>query len=298
MDNKGLLYGVAAYSAWALLPIYWRTIEALPALEILAQRMVWSFLFLMLLLTYRRQWTWWRAARRNRRTLAIYLTTAVLLTINWGVYIWGVNAGFIVETSLGYFINPLVNVLLGMLFLGERLRRWQMVAVGSAAVGVLYLTFSYGALPWIALTLAFSFGTYGLLRKKAPLASVEGLSMETGIMFFPALIFLGYLQLTKTAVFPHATPLVNWLVPLAGVATALPLIWFGMAAQRVTLTTLGILQYIAPTGQFLIGVLLYGEPFPRERLVGFSFIWVALLIYTVERLIVSRKSARMKYANP
>ncbi len=296
MDNKGLLYGVAAYTIWAMLPIFWRTIEALPALEILGQRMAWSFVFLMLLLAVRRQWAWVRTARHSPRTILIYLTTAILLTVNWGVYIWGVNAGFIVETSLGYFINPLINVLLGVLFLGERLRRWQIVAVGSATIGVLHLTFNYGSLPWIALTLALTFGFYGLLRKKAPLESVEGLSLETGLMFFPALVYLGYLTWSGTAVFPHASTLVNWLVPLAGLATALPLIWFGMAAQRITLTTLGILQYIAPTGQFLIGVLLYNEPFPRERLIGFSFIWVALIIYTAERLIISRKAAQINYA--
>lgn len=298
MNNKGLFYGIAAYSAWALLPIYWRTIEVISALEILGQRIVWSFLFLLLLLAFRRQWAWIRIARRNGRTLLIYLTSALLLTINWGVYIWGVNAGFIVETSLGYFINPLINVLLGVVFLGERLRRWQLVAVGSATFGVLYLTFSYGALPWIALILALSFGFYGLLRKKAPLASIEGLSLETGLMAVPALLFLGFLQSSGMAVFPNVSPLVLFLVPLMGVATTLPLIWFGLAAQRVTLTTLGILQYIAPTGQFLIGVLLYHEPFPHERLIGFSFIWVALIIYTVERIITNRKMAQINYARP
>lgn len=298
MDNKGLFYGLAAYTAWGLLPIYWRTIEALSALEILGQRMVWSLLFLALLLAYRRQWQWLRPALQSRRTLLIYLTTAVLLSLNWGVYIWGVNAGFIVETSLGYFINPLINVLLGVLFLGERLRRGQMIAVTSATIGVLYLTITHGSLPWIALVLGFSFGFYGLLRKKAPLESIEGLTLETGFMFLPALILLGYMQVMGTAVFPHATPFVNALVPLVGIATTLPLIWFGLAAQRVTLTTLGILQYIAPTGQFLIGVLIYGEPFPRERMIGFCFIWIALLIYTAERIILSRRAAQIRYANP
>lgn len=296
MDNKGLLYGVAAYLAWGLLPLYWRTIDELSSLEILAQRVVWSLLFLALLLTWRRQWGWLAGTLRNRRMLLTYLLTAVLLTANWGIYIWGVNAGFIVETSLGYFINPLVNVLLGVVFLGERLRRWQLVAVGSATAGVLYLTLSYGGLPWIALTLAFSFGFYGLLRKKAPLGAVEALTLETGWMFLPALAFLLYLQVQGTAVFPYAAPVVNALVPLAGLATTFPLIWFGLAARRVTLTTLGILQYIAPTGQFLIGVLVYNEPFPRERLIGFGFIWIALFIYTTERIVLSRR-ARMQYAN-
>ncbi|MCA9932844.1 MAG: EamA family transporter RarD [Ardenticatenaceae bacterium] len=297
MDNKGLLYGIAAYTAWGLLPVYWKAIQALPALEILGHRMVWSLLFLLLLLGYRRQWGWLRPTLRNKRLLLTYLVTAVLLAINWWVYIWAVNAGFIVEASLGYFISPLVNVLMGVFFLGERLRPWQLIAVASATIGVLYLTITFGSLPWIGLVLALTFGTYGLLRKKAPLESIEGLSLEMGLMFLPALAYLIYLEVSGTAVFPHTTFSTNLLVSLVGAATALPLLWFGTAAHRVTLTTLGILQYIAPTGQFLIGVLVYGEPFPPERLIGYSLIWVALVIYTAERIVLSRRS-KMRFARP
>lgn len=292
MQNKGILYGVAAYTAWGLLPIYWKLLGAVPALEILSHRMVWSLLFLLLLLRYRQQWGWLRPALRNWRTVLLYLVTAVLLSVNWGVYIWAVNSGHIVEGSLGYFMNPLVNVLLGVLLLHERLRPWQIVAVAAAVLGVVLLTLRVGRLPWIALTLAFSFGFYALLRKKAPLDSLPGLSLETALMFIPALIYVVWTQARGTAVFLHADLRIALLLPLAGVVTALPLLWFGTAAQHVTLTTLGILQYIAPTLQFLLGVLVYGEPFDQGKLLGYSFIWLALIIYTVERIRYYRHQVR------
>lgn len=288
MQNKGIIYGVAAYTAWGLLPIYWKLIHTVPALEILSHRMIWSLLFLVLLLSYRSQWAWLRPALRNRRTVLIYLVTAVLLSVNWGVYIWSVNTNHIVESSLGYFINPLVNVLLGVLLLGERLRRWQLVAIAAAVIGVAYLTLRLGHLPWISLTLAGTFGFYGLLRKKAPLDSLPGLSLEMAWMFVPALGYMLWVQGNGTAVFLHTDLRTNLLLPLTGLATAFPLLWFGTAAQQVTLTTLGILQYIAPTGQFLLGVLLYGEPFDQHKLIGFSLIWIALIIYTVERTVYYR----------
>lgn len=292
MQNKGILYGVAAYTAWGLLPIYWKLLGAVPALEILSHRMVWSLLFLLLLLRYRKQWGWLRPALRNWRTVLLYLVTAVLLSVNWGVYIWAVNSGHIVEGSLGYFMNPLVNVLLGVVLLRERLRRWQVVAVVAAVLGVVLLTLRVGRLPWIALTLAFSFGFYALLRKKAPLDSLPGLSLETALMFIPALIYVVWTQARGTAVFLHTDLRIALLLPLAGVVTALPLLWFGTAAQHVTLTTLGILQYIAPTLQFLLGVLVYGEPFDQGKLLGYSFIWLALIIYTVERIRYYRHQVR------
>ena len=296
MQNKGIIHGVAAYTVWGLLPIYWKLIGSVPPLEILSHRMVWSLLFLLLLLALRQQWQWLRPALRNGKTVLIYLVTAVLLSINWGVYIWAVNAGHIVESSLGYFINPLVNVLLGVILLQERLRPWQIVAVVVASLGVLYLTFHTGRPPWIALTLAFTFGFYGLLRKKAPLPSLHGLSLEMGLMFLPALGYMLWTQIRGTAVFLH-TDLqhINLLLPLAGIVTALPLLWFGTAAQHVTLTTLGILQYAAPTLQFLLGVLAYGEPFNQDKFLGFSLIWIALIIYTTER--IKHHHAQLKQAN-
>lgn len=285
--SKGTLTAATAYILWGFFPVYWKLLQNVSALEILGNRMTWSLIFLLGVLAYRQHWSWIRPALQNRKILLTFAITAILLSINWGTYIWAVNAGFIVETSLGYFINPLVNVLLGVVLLKEKLRPGQLIAVIIALLGVLYLTFSYGSLPWIALTLAFSFGFYGLLRKTAALGSLEGLSLETGILFLPALAYLFYLQFEGTAAFGHSDLRTNLLLAFAGVATAVPLLLFAAGARQITLITLGILQYIAPTIQFLLGVLVYHEPFDTQRLIGFALVWLALLIYTTESLIRS-----------
>jgi chloramphenicol-sensitive protein RarD len=290
--NKGILYAAAAYILWGLLPIYWKVLQAVPAIEILSHRMVWSLFFVGLLLAYRRHWGWLRPALRNRRIVLTFFVTAVVLSLNWFVYIWGVNAGHIVETSLGYFINPLVNVLLGVIFLKERLRPGQMLAITLAVGGVLYLTISYGTFPWIALTLAFSFGLYGLLRKTAALPSTEGLFLETALMFLPAFLFLLYREWQGTAAFGHLGAFTTFLLAFSGVATGVPLLLFAAGARLITLTNLGLLQYVAPTLQFLIGVLIYHEEFSQARVIGFTVIWVALLIYTAESLL-SYRSQRL-----
>jgi chloramphenicol-sensitive protein RarD len=288
--DKGITYGVAAFTLWGFFPIYWKALHEAQAAEILAHRMAWSLVFVLLLLGWQQRWHWIRQAVRTPRILATSLATGSILALNWFVYIWAVNAGYIVETSLGYFINPLVNVLLGFLFLGERLRSGQAGAVAIALGGVLYLTLSYGALPWIALTLAFSFGIYGLLRKTAALNALEGLSLETGILFLPAVGYLVYLEWQGTAVFGHGGWQLNFLLLFSGVATALPLLLFAMGARRIRLTTMGILQYLAPSLQFLIGVFIYGENFGRDRMIGFSLIWIALLIYTLEAIFSARRA--------
>jgi chloramphenicol-sensitive protein RarD len=293
--SKGTLTAAAAYILWGFFPIYWKLLQNVTALEILAHRMTWSLVFLLAILAYKNHWSWIRPALKNRKILLTFLTTAVLLSVNWGIYIWGVNAGFIIETSLGYFINPLVNVLLGVLFLKEKLRPGQLLAVLIALAGVLYLTFSYGTLPWIALTLAFSFGFYGLLRKTAALGSLEGLSLETGLLFLPALAFLIFLQFNGTAAFARTDLRTTLLLAFAGVATAVPLLLFAAGARQITLITLGILQYTAPTIQFLIGVLLYKEPFDTQRLLGFALVWLALLIYTGESLYRAQHTHRLRY---
>jgi chloramphenicol-sensitive protein RarD len=221
--------------------------------------------------------------------LLTYTLTAGLLAVNWLIFIYGINSGQVVETSLGYFINPLLSVALGVVFLRERLRPMQWFPVGLAALGVLYLTLQYGSLPWIALALAFSFGMYGLIKKIAPLGSLHGLSLETGIIFIPALLFLLYAESQGNRSFGHLGLNVTLLLAFAGVTTALPLLLFGLAARSIPLTLLGILQYIAPTVQFLLGIFLYQEPFTVTRLVGFSIIWLALLIFTVEGLYERRK---------
>jgi chloramphenicol-sensitive protein RarD len=292
--NKGTLTAAAAYICWGFFPIYWKLLSEVSALEILASRMTWSLLFLLGILAYRRHWGWIRTAVHDRKIMLTFLGSAVLLSVNWFTYIWAVNAGFIIETSLGYFINPLVNVLLGVVLLKEKLRPIQLLAVLIALGGVLYLTISYGALPWIALTLAFSFGFYGLLRKTASLGSLEGLSMETGLLFLPALGYLLYLQFNGTAAFGHSDLRTTLLLAFAGIATAVPLLLFATGARQITLISLGILQYIAPTIQFLLGVLVYKEPFDTQRLIGFALVWLALIIYTAEALFRARQSRRAK----
>jgi chloramphenicol-sensitive protein RarD len=286
--NKGILKGVIAYTLWGFFPIYWKFLHQVPALQVIGNRIVWSFLMLIGIVFFSHQLPAFRAAASSRRIYGIYTVAAVLLTINWLVYVWGVNSGFIVETSLGYFINPLISVLLGVLFLHERLRSTQWVAVVIAAIGVAYLTTVYGHLPWIALTLAFSFGFYGLVKKLAPLGSLYGLTLETGIVFPVALIYLLFMGLRGTGAFLQDGPTTTLLLIGAGPITTIPLLLFASAAREIPLTILGLLQYIAPTLQFLIGVFIYKEPFNRSLLIGFGIIWLALIIFWVENYLSHR----------
>lgn len=287
--NKGVIYAATAYVLWGLFPFYWKALADVPATQILAHRIVWSLLFVGIILTVRHNWAWLSGATRQPRILFTFAISGTLLAVNWFTYIWGVNAGFIVETSLGYFINPLVNVLLGYVFLRERLRAAQWMALGVALAGVLYLTFNYGTFPWIALTLAFSFGTYGLLRKTAALNSAEGLFLETAVLFLPAFGFLLLQEARGVGAFGNANPATTILLIGAGAVTSVPLLLFAAGARRITLTTLGLLQYIAPTLQFSIGVLIYHEPFGQARLIGFSLIWLALILYSTESLLHRRR---------
>jgi chloramphenicol-sensitive protein RarD len=287
--NKGIVVGIAAYTLWGLFPIYWRLLEQDPAVEILAHRMVWSLLFMLGILVLQGQLSRLKEALKNRRILPIYALAALLLSLNWYTYIWAVNAGYVVEASLGYFINPLVNFLLGVIFFREKLRVGQLAAVLLAVLGVVYLTFNYGSLPWIALVLAFSFGMYGLIKKAAPLESMHGFSLETTVMFLPALCFLLYRQSTGMAAFVNQGALVTLLLILAGPVTSIPLLMFGYSARKIPLSMLGFIQYITPTLQLLIGVFLYLEPFPVNRLIGFGVIWLALLVYSLEGLLFTRR---------
>jgi chloramphenicol-sensitive protein RarD len=289
--NKGILYALLAYGLWGFLPIYWKTIQEVPASQILSHRIIWSFIFLMIIIFVKRDLSAFRTKIKSKKTLGIFSVAALLISVNWLTYIWAVNAGFIVETSLGYFINPLVSVLLGVFFLKEKLRPMQWVPVALAFAGVLYLTLNYGVLPWIALLLAFTFGLYGLIKKTAPLNSLHGLSLETGILFFPAGIFLILAESQGIGSLGHTGWVTSLMLVFTGFVTALPLLLFANAARRINLSTLGILQYMAPTIQFLIGVLLYGEPLTTSRLIGFIFIWAALFIYSLENVYMNRKSA-------
>jgi chloramphenicol-sensitive protein RarD len=286
--NKGILSGLGAYALWGFFPIYWKYLHDVPALQVIGHRIGWSFLLLLVVILVSGQWREFRAAVTQPKVIGIYSIAAILLSINWLVYVWGVNAGFIVETSLGYFINPLLSVLLGVLFLRERLRPSQWIPVSIAALGVIYLTAVYGRLPWIALSLAFSFGFYGLVKKLAPLGSLHGLTLETGIVFPVALIYLAILQVGGSGAFLHQSTLVDVFLIGAGVVTTIPLLMFASAAKQIPLTVIGLLQYIAPTLQFLIGVFLYKEPFDRSHLIGFGIVWIALVIFWVENYLSRR----------
>ena len=295
--KKGLWYAVAAYLLWGLLPIYWKALQTVPATQIVAHRMVWSLVFVGILFVLRSRWSKFYQTFRNKKVLLIYFAAGVILTLNWLTYVWGVNAGYVVETALGYYINPLVYVLLGVLLLRERLRFWQWVGVGVATAGVLFLTFVYGSLPWIALALALSFGFYGLVKKMAPLNALDGLFLETALLFLPASFFLLYQGQGGPGAFGHTGITITTLLIFTGVATGLPLLLFSAAAQRIPLTTIGVLQYIAPTLQFLLGVFLFGEEFNQTRLIGFSLIWLALIIYSIEGALERRKANALQYAN-
>ena len=286
--NKGILNGLAAYALWGFFPIYWKFLHDVPALQVIGHRIVWSFVLLILVIVLTRQWNRFRVAALAPKTIAIYSIAAILLSINWLIYVWGVNAGFIVETSLGYFINPLISVLLGVIFLRERLRTLQWIPILLATAGVLYLTLTYGRLPWIALSLAFSFGIYGLVKKLAPLGSLYGLTLETALVFPIALLYLSFAGLTETGSFLHEGALTDLLLIGTGVVTSIPLLMFASAARQIPLTMIGVLQYIAPTLQFLIGVFLYHEPFDQSRLFGFGLVWLALIIFWTENYLANR----------
>ncbi|MEI6179688.1 MAG: EamA family transporter RarD [Chloroflexales bacterium] len=292
--NKGVLYAASAYTAWGLLPIFWKALQHVPALEILAHRVVWALVVTLAVGATRGSWAWLGTALRSRRVWLTFGSTALLLSVNWGLYIWAVNAGHVIETSLGYFINPLVNVFLGVVFLRERLRPGQTIAIGLALAGVLYLTVTYGSPPWIALILAGTFGSYGLLRKTAPLNSLEGFTFETLAMFPLALAFLIFTEVTTGGALFHAGWGTTLLLASSGVITAVPLLLFASGARRVTMTTLGLLQYIAPTLQFILGVTLYGETLTPERMVGFALVWLALSIYTLEGVVSGGRAARAR----
>ncbi len=289
--NKGILYGVGAYAIWGFFPLYWKFLHEVPALQVIGHRISWSFIVLIAFILLTKQWQDFRAVAFHPKTIAMYAIAGVLLSINWLVYVWGVNAGFIVETSLGYFINPLLSVLLGVIFLRERLRLAQWIPVIIAAIGVFYLTFVYGRLPWIALSLAFSFGIYGLVKKLAPLGSLYGLTLETAIVFPAALIYLLVMEGNGTGAFLHAGVTVNLLLAGAGIVTTVPLLMFASAAKQIPLTMVGILQYIAPTLQFLIGVFIYKEPFDHAHLIGFGIVWLALIIFWVENYLAHRAAS-------
>lgn len=280
--NKGTWYAAAAYGIWGAFPLYWKRLENVSALQLIGHRIVWSCLVLLGIILCMRRFLSFHWTALTPKVVRIYIAAALLIAVNWLVYVWAATHGFIVEASLGYFINPLLSIFLGVVFLRERLRAWQWVPIGMTALGVLYLTFAYGRPPWIALVLAFTFGLYGLVKKTAPLTSLSGLALETGLLFVPAMVYLIYQDYIGQGAFLHTGTGQSLLMAGTGLITTIPLLFFASAAQRIPLYMMGILQYITPTLQFLIGVGVYREPFPTSRFIGFGIVWLALVIFGIE----------------
>lgn len=283
-QRRGFLLGVAAYALWGLFPLYWPLLEPAGAVEILAHRVFWSVITMLVLVAATRRAAQLRALFTDPRSRTLLTVAAVVIAVNWGTYIWGVNNHRVVETSLGYFINPLVTVLMGVFILGERLRRWQWVAIGIASVAIIGITLEYGRPPWVSLVLAFSFGTYGLAKKQAGVEAVESITFETLVLVPVALGYLVVLGVNGSGHFTTDGPGHAALLASTGLITAVPLLCFGSAAIRVPMTTLGLLQYLAPILQFLLGVAVLGEQMTTWRWIGFALVWVALVIFTVEAM--------------
>jgi chloramphenicol-sensitive protein RarD len=288
----GVLSGLGAYSIWGLFPLYFPLLKPSGGLEIVAHRVLWSLLFTALLLTVVRRWSHVRALLGDRRRLLVLAGAAALIGVNWLVFVYGVNSGHVVETSLGYFINPLMSVLLGVVVFGERLRVLQWAAVGIAAVAVGVLTVDYGRPPWIALSLALTFALYGLMKKLVRAEAAPGLFVETLLVAVPAIVVLAVLQSDGEARFAHAGAGHAALLVGSGIATAIPLLLFAAAARRIPLSTIGLLQYVTPLMQLAIGVFVYDEPMPPARLAGFAIVWVALAVFTADMLRHARADSR------
>ena len=294
--GRGLWAAVLSFLLWGVMPLYWHLLKAVPSLQIVLQRIAWSALFVGAFLLWRDGRGWLRRTLAGPRLGWMLALSGVLIAFNWGLYIWAVNAGHVVESALGYFINPLFSVMLGVLVLHERLNRVQWLSVAIAAAGVLWLTFNYGGFPWIALALAGSFGIYGVVRKLLGAPPVRGLGIENLYLLPAALAFLAWAEISGQGhLFAHGDA-PGWgagvagLLVFGGVLTALPLIGFAAAVQRIPYSLVGLLQYISPTLQLLVGVLVLGEPFGRERAIGFAFIWIALALYAADGLLRARRS--------
>jgi chloramphenicol-sensitive protein RarD len=277
----GILSTATAFTLWGIFPLYLKLLKSVPALEILSHRVVWSIALLAVILGLRRQWTWVNKIRQHPRIALVFVASAAMLATNWVVYIWAVGEQRIIDASLGYFITPLFNVLFGIM-LGERLRNAQWLAIAFAACGVIWLTIGVGQLPWIGLTLAVTFSLYGLLRKTAPLGALEGLTVETLVMLPMAALFLLLPNSGSSHAFTAGDTLMSCLLFAAGPVTAVPLLLFAYGARRIPLSMLGLLQYIGPSIQLLLGIWLYHEPFGENRLIGFALIWAGLIVYSIQ----------------
>ena len=296
LDRRGIWVAVGSYVLWGVMPLYWHLLKSVPSLQIIAHRIVWSTVLVVGWLLWKYGTGWWRDTMAHRRASWMLALSGVLIAVNWGLYIWAVNAGHVVETSLGYFINPLLNVVLGVVLLKERLNRVQWLSVAIATGGVIWLTANYGSFPWIALSLAVSFGSYGLIRKLVGVPPVRGLGVESVYLVLPALALLLWGETHGDGGFIAHGAVSAWgwgaaaLLVFGGVLTALPLIGFADAVRRIPFSLVGLLQYIAPTLQLLCGVLVFHEAFDRDRAIGFIFIWIALAIYAGDGVWRARRA--------
>ncbi|MHC1728127.1 MAG: EamA family transporter RarD [Syntrophobacteraceae bacterium] len=289
---RGFFCALSALLIWGLSPIYWKELSGVSSFEIVLHRVVWSCLFLFPLVLRQDPWKEFSSALRNRRILMILLCTTILISTNWLIFIWAIANDFVLQTSLGYYINPLLNVLLGVVFLGERLRRAQAFAAILACAGVVYLTISMGEFPWVALSLACTFALYSLIRKVAPVGALAGLTLEIVLLSLPSAAWLLYLHLTGSGAFLHMGTSIDLLLMASALATGFPLLLFTIGARQMRLSTLGFMQYILPSGYFLCAVFIFNEPFSGAQLTSFFIIWVALAIYSTDSALLHKKALR------
>ncbi|TSK08246.1 MAG: EamA family transporter RarD [Geobacter sp.] len=280
-SRQGVIYGLAAYLCWGFFPVYFKSVKVVPPLEMVSHRIVWSLAFLLLLITWKGVWPGTIAVLKRPKSLVVLTITTILIATNWLVFIYAISIGEVLQSSLGYFINPLVNVLLGFLFLHERLERPQWISLGLATTGVLYLAVQHGAIPWLSLLLALSFGLYGLIRKMLHVEPLVGLTVETLLLMPVALFYLVHLNQKGTGIFLTHGPTLDILIPMSGVVTAIPLLLFAAAGKKLRLATIGFLQYITPTMHFLLAITLFGETFTHTHLISFMFIWAGLVLYSL-----------------
>ncbi|EQC25732.1 RarD protein [Saprolegnia diclina VS20] len=297
MPHIGLLAAVGCFVLWGLFPIYWKQLEAISAVQLALHRIVWSFVLLLLYLVGSRQLQAYLQAIASWRVAGIYALSSVFILTNWLLLVWAINAGYIVEASLGYFINPLLNVVLGVVLFYERLRWLQWVAIAVAAAGVLVVAIAYAKFPWIALTLATTFALYGYIKKLAPLTALNGLTLECMLLLPPSVVYLVVAECNGSGAFGHVDTTSNLMLVGGGAVTIAPLLLFAIAAPRISLSLLGITQYIAPSVQFLLGVFMYDEPFSTFKLIGFILVWAALLLYTMESLVELHRAKIAEAAN-
>ncbi len=289
MRKQGLFYAISAYCLWGMFPLYWAYLKHINSVEVLFHRMVWAFFFVVALVQITRGWKWLRPAIKDKRMLAAAFAAAIIIAFNWGVYIFAVSNEQVVDASLGYYINPLVSVVFGVVLFKETLRPLQWLAVCIATAGVLYMVIAIGKLPWVSLALAFTFSIYGVIKKSVPLGAFEGMALETGLLVLPASAFLLYWSCTGEGAFGTQGITLDALLIFSGLLTLIPLLLFAAAATRLPLTLVGIIQYLAPTIQLMVGVIILGEPFSPIELVGFTVIWIALAVFAIDGVITSKK---------